>query len=388
MLLIKILLGKQGKWQILFASTGFWIGLFILLLSTHLFLQLRTFLGEKETEASKSYLIINKPVNLLNTFDPSRSGFSLDEIAHIDSQAFILSVGSFSRNTFDVEAKFEMQFGFSTEIFFESLPDQFIDTIPEDFVWDEKKNLIPVILPTEFLNLYNFGFALSQGLPQLPPEAIQMVPFDVIIKGNKQSQKLRAKVVGFTDRLTTVLVPLEFLDWANGKYGKGEKRPNRVIVEIEDPGDERLKSFLLENNYVANQEKMKSRNAGKVLKIVLSVTTGIGLLFVALSFIIFIINFQLIVSRAKYEIGVLINLGYSKRTITAVMNLELFVILAVVVLTVYGVLYYSLTKTSEFLADSGVVISPEFSWVQWSIGGAAIAIMLLLNNITLRFSID
>ena len=50
--------------------------------------------------------------------------------------------------------------------------------------WDPEEGIIPIIIPQDFLNLYNFGFAQSQGLPQVPKGVISMVNFKIRLKGS------------------------------------------------------------------------------------------------------------------------------------------------------------------------------------------------------------
>src|SRR6266446_2570660 len=105
LLLWKILLSKQGKWQLFIAGTGFCIGLFILLVSVQLYDDLQKVLVEQQRkENQSSYLIINKQVSLLNTFDKSISRFSEKEMDSIKSQDFILSMGAFHTNQFAISA--------------------------------------------------------------------------------------------------------------------------------------------------------------------------------------------------------------------------------------------------------------------------------------------
>ena len=48
---------------------------------------------------------------------------------------------------------------------FESIPSHWLDINPTAFKWKKGSDFIPIIVSKEFLNLWNFGFAKSQGLP-------------------------------------------------------------------------------------------------------------------------------------------------------------------------------------------------------------------------------
>ena len=47
----------------------------------------------------------------------------------------------------------------STDMFFESVPDGFVDVNLDKWVFNENEPVIPIIIPRNYLNLYNFGFA-------------------------------------------------------------------------------------------------------------------------------------------------------------------------------------------------------------------------------------
>ena len=387
-LLLRILMSKQGKWQFLFAGAGFWIGLVIMLLSVQVYLDLKTLVERRQKDEKSEYIIINKEVSLLNTLDKTISGFTADEIQALRNQEYFLSVGEFRTNNFSIEANLQMQLGFSTDIFFESVPDPFIDNRPEEFKWEEEKGFLPVIVSSEFLNLYNFGYAMTQGLPQLPKAAIEMVPFDITISGNGKKRKLAARVIGFTDRIQSVLVPWDFMEWANSNYTTGKPgNASRIILEVKDSGDERIQEFLAANKYITNQERLNTDKAGALLNIVISITGFIGLLFVALSFIIFVINFQLILSRAKAEINILLNLGYSFKTISRILNTQLGLILVIVTLAAYVVIYIVVDQLYQFLSDKGIALDNTISLPVVLLGMGVLITLLLVNRISMKYSL-
>lgn len=59
----------------------------------------------------------------------------------------------------------------STEMFFESVPDEYVDVNLDKWLFDKETRVIPIIIPRNYLNLYNFGFAQSRSLPKLSEAA-------------------------------------------------------------------------------------------------------------------------------------------------------------------------------------------------------------------------
>lgn len=386
-LLLKILWNNQSKWQFVFAIGGFLAGVFIMLASLQLYIEVQNILKKNEAARQNDYLIINKQVTLANTFTKGQSAFAVSDIDTIKMQPFIKSIGAFESSTFNVQAKLQMQFGFSPDIFFEAVPDKYIDNLPKDFEWQEGNDFVPIIVSNEFLNIYNFGVAMSTNLPQLPKEAIQMFPFTIVIFNKENNVTFNARIIGFSDRIPTVLVPINFMKWANKTYGKNENpAPQRLLVEVTDKG-KAFQEFLKKRNYQTNQEQLKADDTRKVLSLVMLLITTVGALFVALSFVIFIINFQLLIAKAKNEIDIILNLGYSYNAISNVLNLQLLSILSICFIAIIAALIYTFKKLAIFTTQKGFDISGKLN-TEVILGGVGIVILLMiLNNITLRFSL-
>ena len=120
------------------------------------------------------FLVINKKISSLSSISLSATTFSEKDIEDIKKQPFVKKTGFFTSSKFGIRASLSSSAfgGFYTEMFFESVPDEFIDVQSEDWTWSEEQNYIPVIIPRTYLTLYNFGFAQTQGLPHRSPNFI------------------------------------------------------------------------------------------------------------------------------------------------------------------------------------------------------------------------
>jgi hypothetical protein len=144
---------------------------------------------------------------------------------------------------------------------------------------------------------------------------------------------------------------------------------------------------LKKRNYQTNQEQLKADDTRKVLSLVMLLITTVGALFVMLSFVIFIINFQLLIAKAKNEIDIILNLGYSYNAISNVLNLQLLSILSICFIAIIAALIYTFKKLAIFTTQKGFDISGKLN-TEVILGGVGIVILLMiLNNITLRFSL-
>ena len=190
-------------------------------------------------------------------------------------QDFIASVGKFTPSTFQVSASSSMM-GFYTELFFEAVEDEYLDIHPRKFKWKEGQQEIPVIISRDYLALYNFGFAPSQGLPQFTPSTIGKVAVDVIIRGNGNRRTFKGRIIGFSDRINSIIVPDNFLAWSNKQFGSSAKSdPSRIILKTDNPYSTELQDLLDKKNYEVSSGKLIG---GKLTALLQGVISAIAII--------------------------------------------------------------------------------------------------------------
>jgi hypothetical protein len=276
--------------------------------------------------------VINKKVNIGQTLG-LESGFSQEEIEEIRAQPFADRVDPFLSNAFPVSGYTENERfpDFYTELFFEAIPDEYIDVKSEDWHWDPVKGTIPIIIPQDYLNLYNFGFAPSQGLPQVPKGIISMINFRIRLRGQGTGNydDYTGRIVGFSNRIHSILVPLDFLQWANDKYGYFKKaEPSQVILVSKDPTDPSIVRFLDEKGYDTIREKLKSSRMNIILKFLISFLVAVAGIIIGLAFLVFLISLQLMISRSSDKIRRLNKLGFHYREISRPYIVLLMILMA------------------------------------------------------------
>ena len=357
-MLEKILWGNQDSKQIWGAILGAFLGLFLLLTAIQLFHDIRAL---TEGKGEDRYVLINKKVNIFNTLGAS-SAFSQEEIDTLRQQDFIVSVGKFTPSTFQVSASSSMM-GFYTELFFEAIEDKYLDIHPRKFKWKAGQQEIPVIISRDYLALYNFGFAPSQGLPQFTPNTIKKVSVDITIKGRGLRQTLSGRIVGFSDRINSVLVPQDFMDWANEKFGNQSKNNiARLILATDNPYSPTLQQFLKDQNYEVASGKLIGGQVGLVINIVLGLVAFIGFMITILSILVFTLNFELIISRAQAAIGLLMQLGYQPTQISQLLINRLLRIFGTVLILALLLLIVGHFILSKWLASQSFAIPAGLHW--------------------------
>lgn len=320
-------------------------GMVIVLLSVQFYRDVLPVFTQGDSFIKKDFVIVSKKVSTLGSFVGKSSTFSEGDIADIEDQPFTKSVGRFLPSQFKVSAGMGMQgINMSTDMFFESVPDAYVDVKLDKWHFDPASGEIPIIIPRNYLNLYNFGFAQSRNLPQLSEGVMGMVNLDIRIMGNGQAARMRGNIVGFSNRLNTILVPESFIEWANGKYGTGERvEPSRLIVEVKNPTDDRIARYFDSKGYETEGNQLDAGKTAWFLKVITGIVLSVGLLISALSFYILMLSIYLLLQKNTTKLENLLLIGYSParvarpyQLLTVVLNLLVYALGMLAVVAVRG----------------------------------------------------
>ena len=299
-----------SKGQLTGYSIANLIGLTVILSGILFYCDSRHHQKTEDKYFSDDYIVVSKKVKGIN-LEPV--AFSEEEIEQISSQPWVKKLGRFTPADFSVNASINMGGkGMSSYLFFESVPDYFFDVIPQDWNFEPGKNFVPIVLNKDYLALYNFGFAIPQGLPQLSEEMIGTVPLKLLITGkNGRSEIFDAAVVGFSSRLNTIAVPQDFMDWANKRFGDNKNyETSRLIIKIDRLNSDSEK-YIEEKGYEIAGDKDGTSKVSEFLGIVSGVVTATGLVIALLALFILLLSIFLLLQKSRPMLTNLILLGYS-----------------------------------------------------------------------------
>ncbi|CAM3197995.1 ABC transporter permease [Empedobacter stercoris] len=366
------------------------IGFFILILAGTIYLDYAKNFGEDSSVWKANYIVLNKKISSLQTLTGEKPSFNEDEIEELKSQNFTAKVGTFKSSQFPVKLQvggIAGIRGFSTDLFFESVPKDFIEVDQSDWKWQEGQDFIPIIIPKSYLNLYNFGFATSQGLPQVSESLFTKIPFQLII-GKDENQKIyQARIVDFTTKINTILVPENFLEWANQTYASQKTaQPSRLVVETKSQGDENASIYFEQHNYDINKDELKNNELTYYLKLAFSLVLFIGLIIVFAAIWLMIINFQLMIEKNKQKTKDLFLIGYNINQLARPYLKFSIIFMLISYLISIPLVYFILNIIKEKV---GKFMATESSHV-WEVIGFGLIILIILfiiNKIILTQSI-
>ena len=403
--------------EIAIASLGCLLGSTLLLLALQFFQDANQYLDQNE--GPKNFFTLNKKVEggalvNLGKKDPAFSPAELESIGNLEG---VKRIGGFVRNQFPVTVyiwptgKVGMGSAAKADLFIESIPDDFLDFIPEQWNWEENASFVPIMVPKFYLDLWNFGLAPSRvEYPALSTDAAKGMPIEIFIGKNKVTT-LQGRFVAFSKRINSVLVPESFLHWANQKFGFPDSgdffflwkdgtiegppqsradllnlktlsefesweisplgspaarspitslfnpentkvQPSRIILEVADAPSPALLSYVDNNGYEINREFPDQDLIEKALHRLLFGMIGVGILLSILSITTFATSFKLVISRSAEHVKNLLLLGFFPSQIAQIFyqrfqKLFLFIMLGSIILCNISK-YFIVQKVTEY----------------------------------------
>jgi len=333
-------------------------------------------------------MVMAKHVSTVRTLTGKAPTFTQKEIADVRHQPFVSDVGTFTPSLFSVVATLGSQklgVEFSTEMFFEAVPDAFMDVDTSRWHWKEGDEEVPIVLPRNYLNLYNFGFASSQGLPALSESLVSMVKIRFILRGSAGRKDLTGRVVAFSKKLNTILVPQTFMDEMNTTLSPERKpEPSRLIVTVSNPADERIAEYLSNHSYETEADDAEAARTAHLLRIIISIVLVVGLIISALAFYVLLLSIFLLLQKNTEKIDTLLLIGYSPQAVarpyhllTISLNTLVLILSIIIVLLLRG--YYLPLFGQLYPSYSAASLSPALLT-----GVALYLLVTLLNYVAIR----
>lgn len=317
-------------------------GMLVLLFGIQFYYDVKPVFSGNDSFMKSESIIVSKKVGTANSMSSIANTFDTSEVEELENQAFVRTVGQFTSSDYKVYASMGIDGTtiLNSEIFFESIPDQFIDIPLNDWKYTPGSKTIPIILPKSYIAMYNFGFAQSHSLPKISEGLASMINLHISIQGNGHQEQYNGKVIGFSNRLNSILVPQSFMEWSNSQYSTStaQNPPNRLIVDIKNPTETTVSQFMDSHGYDISDNNMNAERITSFLRLLVGIVMAIGVMISALSFYILILSIYLLVQKNSTKLENLLLIGYSIQKVSSpYQRLTLGLNLAVL-LTAFGLL--------------------------------------------------
>ena len=368
LLLYKLLLAKLSPVQLSGFVIANIVGAVIILFGVRAYRDVTATFQDPEGAIANNYLVITPGISGF-----AGNCFSEEQIAQLKAQPGIDSVGAFRTCSFKVNASLEdLGIPVSTAMFIESIPDYFLDVDLRAWhadVYESRQSYItepslfvPVILPRAYINVYNFGFAASRGTPQMDEALVKLNSFRLRCRGRGMDHYYTARVVGFTDRINTILVPEDFMIAAQEKYGSDDAAGvSRLIIKPDGQNDDALLEYITSKKYRFDGTGADSMKIVSLVKGIAFVVILLGVVVSLLAFFLLVVSIHLLIEKNKDKNATLIALGYTHAEVCrpyeeTALALNLFSLLTALLATgsLYGMLEKVLLRYNPDFVGTGM----------------------------------
>ncbi len=382
-IMLKRILLKNGRSSRLWASMlALLIGNTLLLLSVLIWWNFNELLYGKDQNDSlgSTFITVGKKVTNANMGNQTATLFTVNDIDSVVQAVQVQSVGMITSNQFPVFAMMGGDLAFATELPLESVPDSFLEHKPEDWQWQPGSRDLPIIMSSQFLDIYNYVFAPSQGLPQLSESSVKLLALNLKVGPGEGGEVYTAHVVGFSDRISSVMAPQSFIDYGNSKYGKQKNGGvSQLILKVKDPSDIKFSKFLQRNNLTTNSQSLRWSKIRSIVEVVTTATGVLAVLLMGIGILVFILFVELTIANAKGSLILLIEIGYSPRMLSRFMIGRFIPLIIGVLATGMLIALAAQIIATHAAAAQGLVLHTVPGIPFWlALFGSAIVLLLLV----------
>ncbi len=384
-LLSKLIKNSAGKTRFLMALVGMSVAIFLILSAVQLQVNYYQLLHAKDNQDSiANFLVVNK---IMTDQNIGSSSLSEEQIKDIQAQPFVESLGNIVPSRFKAAIQSNSdRFPFYTDIAFESVPSEFLDITTKDWTWTEQSNYLPIIVPNQFLDIYNFQFSISQNLPQLTPAVVKMLVFKVTIQTPNGPLSMNGRVVGLSNRISSMLVPQSFMEWANKRFANSQSAnaSSRVVIRTKDPGNPMLVNYLKEKGLTTDADKTRFSRYRQVVDFVVNISGITGILLLAFALLIFTLFIQLTIASCKDEIALLVLMGSSPKQLKRFLMRRFFP--PNIWIALIGLILISATQfwLYQFLKEKQIFFSPYISAYTVMAAIGILLVIALVNHQSIK----
>lgn len=290
------------------------LGMFIILFGFQFYHDVLPVFTQDDSFLKGNYLIVSKKIGTGTTLSGRANTFNKSEISDLQEQTFVNKAGTFTSTDYKVEASMGINGVniLNTELFLESIPDAFVDISADQWRYKQGSDVVPIILPRSYLTMYNFGFAQSHSLPKISDGLVGLIQFKLFVNGNNQHREFRGQVVGFSNKINSILVPETFMTWSNSTFAPtAENAPTRMIIEVNNATDNTVSQYMETNGYEVENNDANAEKTTYFLRLMVVVVIIVGLVISLLSIYILMLSIYLLVQKNSYKLENLLLIGYS-----------------------------------------------------------------------------
>ena len=212
-----------------------------------------------------------------------------------------------------------------------------------------------------------------------------LIQMDIVIKGNGRLEQYKGNIVGFSNRLNTILVPDDFMKWANSEFADENKpQPVRLIVEVDNPADDGIARYFQEKGYEAENDKLDAGKTTYFLRLITGIVMGVGLFISILSFYILMLSIFLLLQKNTVKLESLLLIGYSPAKVAIPCQVLTLGLNLIVLALSIGIVMYMRGMYTEVLTQLFPQMEMSIMWPAYVAGIILFSLVSVINIIAIR----
>lgn len=370
-----MLFSKVNNWQLLIVFFGGVVGFLFLLTVIHYFGEVKH-LGQGDDALGANLVVAQKRVTKYSTFDNKSTIISSAEIEQLKSHPAVENIAEVVNNQFYISLSMREE-GlpyFSTDIFIQSIANDLLDIQLDKWSWREGDEFVPLVMPRDFMLMLN-QFASSYKIPAVSEDIAKTLNFSLDLRGSGKKQQYKARIIGFSNQMNGVLVPIDFMQMGNQFYAENEpQETTQLVLKMNERQYSDFERIMDEMNLDIKENELLVVKVQGVLYAVLSVLLLIAILIVVLCAMMIAQFSLLVLANSKYEIKTLLRIGYHPQNLAQHFYryfLKLFILIITLVLPAFLGLKWLLDRgienfgytTSAWPSITGIAIIVALSWL-------------------------
>lgn len=374
-MLNKLLFKHQDKRQLVIAMIGAFLGISFLILSIHYLIKVNEF-GQGAEILGPNTIIVQKKISNSSTLGLSRTDFSEAEIKKIKANSFIEDVKPVISNNFDVsfETADPVVPRFRSDFFIQTVDPDFIDLEVKNWDWQEGDDFVPIIMPRDFVVMLN-TFMSASGINQVSDELVMSIKCKFTLSNATSKEWVECRVVGFTNAVSSILVPESFMEYGNNTFSDGsDEKITQIMISGKESEFGRVEQLLKDRGLESKNSEMVVGRLKSIVGTLVFVVLCISVIAVFVSGLVLIQFMQLLMTRNAVEVRTLMRIGYHPKKIIRkffIYFLKVFGIVAAMGLVTFFITKYFLDDLFE---SGGIYIDTNVTF--WSFTALFIAYLL------------
>ncbi len=367
-----LLFRNQDRLQLTVAIIGSLLGITFLVTSIHYLIKVNEF-GEGSEILGPNTLIVQKKISSGTTLGLTKTDFSKRELEKIQHEPFIEEVQPVISNNFNIsfETADELVPRFRSDVFVQTVDPQFLDIQPDGWEWDHEDEYVPMIMPRDFLVMMN-TFMSASGIPQVSDETIKTIKCKFTIWNGNKKEWANCRIVGFTNEVSSILVPREFMKYGNDEYGDGSaQKITQVIISGKESEFGLVEKLMEKRGLESKNSQMVVGRLKSIVGTLFAVVLGISVIAVILSGLVLIQYLQLLITKNAYEVRTLMRIGYHPKRIINRFFRYFTLIFASIIAAGFGIFLLFKFILDDVFTSGGVYIDTGFT--EWSIISLVVA---------------